>query len=258
MDLLGVLRACVRRWWVFLPVVGLTAWLCWQQYQDAEPEYTATASVVVAPSPDLVISRGRQAENGPPVTTPFNGGEGPRVLSGLLVRALNTAVVREQLLPAGGAALVASRDVQEDATVVDLQVVAQDAASDVEALAAVRAGVNDVVHQVQLEAGAQQGQLYDAVSGGPVDPPLVTYPDRVRGVVAIGLAGMLAAVVLSVLAQSLLGGRRKPSEKKQRKQRTSRGSRHPVATRHSAAGRSEETSTDVLDLAGDRASTPVR
>ena len=209
MDLLGVMRACLRRWYVFLPIVLLTAWLARDQYQQAQPQYTATASVVIAPSTELVYNRGRQTDTGLVVTTPFNGSEGPRVLAGLLARALNTATVRQQLLPAGGAALTATRNVQEDSTVVNLQVVAADARTDAAALEAVRAGADDVLARIQYDAGAPEGQLYSAVSGGPVDPPLVAYPDRVRGVVAIALAGVLFAVVLSVVAQSLLSGRRR-------------------------------------------------
>ena len=213
MDLLGVMRACLRRWYVFLPIVLLTAWLARDQYQQAQPQYTATASVVIAPSTELVYNRGRQTETGLVVTTPFNGSEGPRVLAGLLARALNTATVRQQLLPAGGAALTATRNVQEDSTVVNLQVVAADATTDAAALEAVRAGANDVMARIQYDAGAPEGQLYSAVSGGPVDPPLVAYPDRVRGVVAIALAGLLLAVVLSVVAQSLLAGRRRRQDR---------------------------------------------
>lgn len=209
MDLLGVLRACVRRWYVFLPIVLLTAWLGRDQYQQAQPEYTSTATVVIAPSTELVYNRGRQTDTGLVVTSPFNGSEGPRVLAGLLARALNTATVREQLLPAGGAAVTATRDVQEDSTVVTLQVVAGSAQADAVALDAVRQGADGVLAQIQYDAGAPEGQLYSAVSGGPVDPPLVAYPDRVRGVVAIGLAGVLVAVVLSVVAQSLMAGRRR-------------------------------------------------
>lgn len=212
MDLLGVLRACLRRWYVFLPIVVLTAWLARDQYQQAKPQYTATASVVIAPSSELVYNRGRQTDTGLVVTSPFNGGDGPRVLAGLLARALNTTTVRQQLLPTGGAALTASRNVQEDATVVNLQVVTADAATDAKSLEAVRAGVNDVLAKLQYDAGAPEGQLYNAVSGGPVDPPLVAYPDRVRGVVAIALAGLLLAVVLSVVAQALLTGRRRKKD----------------------------------------------
>ena len=209
MDLIGVLRACVRRWYVFLPIIVLTAWLGRDQYQKAEPQYTATATVVIAPSAELVYNRGRQADTGLVVTSPFNGGDGPRVLAGLLARALNTSTVRLQLLPAGGAVVTAARNVEEDSTVVNLQVVAADAATDAKALETVRGGANDVLAKIQYDAGAPEGQLYNAVNGGPVDPPLVAYPDRVRGVVAIALAGVLLAVVLSVLAQSLMAGRRR-------------------------------------------------
>lgn len=213
MDLLGVLRSCVRRWYVFLPILVLTAWLGRDQYRQAQPEYTSTATVVIAPSTELVYNRGRQTDSGLVVTSPFNGGEGPRVLAGLLVRALNTATVRQQLLPAGGAAITASRNVQEDSTVVVLQVVAGSAKADAGALDAVRKGSDGVLAKIQYDAGAPEGQLYNAVSGGPVDPPLVTYPDQVRGVVAIGLAGVLLAVVLSVVAQSLMAGRHSRKEK---------------------------------------------
>lgn len=227
MDLLGVLRACLRRWYVFLPIIVLTAWLGRDQYRQAEPQYTSTATVVIAPSAELVYNRGRQAESGLVVTSPFNGGEGPRVLAGLTVRALNTGTVRQQLLPDGGAALSASRDVQQDATVVNIQVVAADAETGVAAVQAVLAGVNDVVARVQYDAGAPEGQLYNAVPGGPVDPPLVAYPDRVRGVVAIALAGVLLSVVLSVLAQSLMAGRRR-KDQRALKAEVSRAPRQPV------------------------------
>lgn len=214
MDLLGVLRACVRRWYVFLPVLAVTLWFCAQQYQQAVPTYTSNASVVIAPSAALTYNKGRQAETGRLITSPFGGGEGPRVLTGLLARALNTEVEQAQLLPEGGATISAAREVEEDATVVQLQVVSEDLERDVAAMAAVRQGVDGVLRDIQLDAGAQDWELYTAVSGGPVDPPLVAYPSRVRGVVAIGLAGTLVAVVLSVLAQSLMGGRSRKKEKK--------------------------------------------
>ena len=169
-DLLGVMRACLRRWYVFLPIVLLTAWLARDQYQQAQPQYTATASVVIAPSTELFYNRGRQTETGLVVTTPFNGSEGPRVLAGLLARALNTATVRQQLLPAGGAALTATRNVQEDSTVVNLQVVAADAGTDAEALEAVRAGANGRPGEDPVRRGRPRGpavQRGQRRPGGP-------------------------------------------------------------------------------------------
>lgn len=209
MDLIGVLRACIVRWWVFVPVVALTAWLCAHEYRDAEPQFTSTAAVVVAPSESLLYVRGEQTNTGILVTSPFADGNGSRVLAGLLSRALNTATVREQLLPAGSVALSAERDVEADVNVVTLTVVAEDADAARKGIATAVEGANGVAAQVQRDAGVRDGQYLDAVSGGPIDPPMVSYPDRLRAVVGFALAGLLLAVVLSVLAQALLTGRRK-------------------------------------------------
>lgn len=207
MDLIGVLRACVVRWWVFVPVVALTAWLCAHEYRAAEPQFTSTAAVVVAPSESLQYVRGEQGNTGVLVTSPFADGSGPRVLAGLLSRALNTATVREQLLPGGRVALSADRDVQSDVNVVTITIVAESARAAQQGITTAVEGANGVAAQVQRDAGVRDGQFLDAVSGGPVDPPMVSYPDRLRAVVGFALAGMLLAVVLAVLAHSLLSGR---------------------------------------------------
>ncbi len=250
MDLLGVLRACVRRWYVFLPVMALTFWLCAKQYQQAVPQYTSSASVVIAPSAELTYNKGRQAETGRLITSPFGGSEGPRVLTGLLARALNTEVEQATLLPEGDAIVTASREVEEDATVVQLQVVSEDLEGNIEAMNAVRQGVDGVLRDVQLDAGAQDWELYTAVSGGPVDPPLVAYPSRVRGVVAIGLAGTLVAVVLSVVAQSLMGGRRSRKDRKRAHATAAHAADDGAADDGAADETADEASTQehVMDL----------
>ena len=207
MDLIGVLRACVLRWWVVLPVLALTAWFCRDQYLTATPQFTASGVVVIAPSTALLDARGNQSETGVLVTSPFNGGDGPRLVAGLTARALNTATVRSALLPGGRVALQATRDVQADPSVVDVVVVSDEAATARDGIEAVLAGANAVAEDVQRTALVPDGQFLNAYRGGPVDPPLVAYPDRVRGVVGFALAGVLLAVVLAVLAQSLLEGR---------------------------------------------------
>ncbi len=209
MDLLGVIRACARRWYVFLPIMGLTVWLCREQYRAAAPQYTSTATFVVVPSTELIVARGQQNAGEVLVTTPFNGGTGPATLAGLLETALNTATVRSQLLPGGGVALTAERDPEVDDTRVTVTLIAPTTAGADAAVGAVLGGVNGVLTGLQTGVGAPATQLYAAVPGGPVDPPLENYPDRLRAVVALGLAGTLLAVVLSVLAQSVMRGRRK-------------------------------------------------
>ena len=213
MDLLGVIRACLRRWYVFFPLMGLTVWLCLQQYRAAVPEYTSTASVVVVPSTELIIARGQQGQGQTVVTTPFISGSAQGTLAGLLTSALNTNTVRGQLLPGGGVALLAERDPEVDDTLVTVTLVGNDAATVGEAVAAVQGNANGILSGLQTSVGAPATQLFAAVPGGPVDPPLEDFPDRLRAVVALGLAGTLLAVVLSVLAQSLMRGRRKRKDR---------------------------------------------
>lgn len=250
--MLGVLTACVRRWWVFVPVIALTAWLCAQQYQDAQPQFTSNAVVVVAPSDSLVYVRGSQSDTGLVVTSPFNGANGDRVLAGLLARALNTAGVREKVLPSGGALLQATRILEEDNNVVILSVVAN---SQKTADASVKAAVteaNGVLASIQRSAGVKDGQYFDAVDGGPIDPPLVSYPDRVRGVVGFGLAGLLLAVVLAVVADGLLMVRRRrrssPRASRKRSRAQTGSKRHP----------SDTDGTGMIDLEERLDAPPVR
>lgn len=214
MDLLGVMRACLRRWYVFLPVLGLTVWFCLQQYRAAAPQYTSTAAFAVVPSSDLLIARGQQNSGDALITNPYNGGTAQATLAALLTAALNTASVRDELLPRGGVAVTAQRNPEVDPTLVSVSLVSEDPRAAADAVAALQAGTNGVLAGLQTSVGAPPSQLFAAVPGGPVDPPLEDYPDRVRAVVAFGLAGTLLAVVLSVLAQSSMRGRRRHEDRR--------------------------------------------
>jgi len=206
MDLLDILRACLKRWYVFVPVVGLTAWLAAGQYLAAQPQYTATTSALVVPSRDLIVARGAQGMGGAPVTTPFNGGGGATSLAGMLTAALSTSTVRQELLPGGGVLLTPVRNPTSDTELVSVTVTANSEARATKAVEVLGTGINQVLANLQLAAGAPEGQLYVAAPGGPSDPPTVSYPDRLRGVVGVSLAGVLAAVVLSILVQALARG----------------------------------------------------
>lgn len=206
MDLLDILRACLKRWYVFVPVVALTAWLAAGQYLAAQPQYTATTSALVVPSRDLIVARGAQGMGGAPVTTPFNGGGGATSLAGMLSAALSTSTVRQELLPGGGVLLTPVRNPTSDTELVSVTVTANSEARATKAVEVLGTGINQVLANLQLAAGAPEGQLYVAAPGGPSDPPTVSYPDRLRGVVGVSLAGVLAAVVLSILVQALAKG----------------------------------------------------
>ena len=53
MDIWTVLKACARRWYVFVPVLALSMWLAYAQMQAAPPAYLATSAATLT-GPALV------------------------------------------------------------------------------------------------------------------------------------------------------------------------------------------------------------
>ena len=49
MDLFDVVRSCIRRWYVVLPLLLIVAWYSHQIYASAKPVYYSSAVIGVAP-----------------------------------------------------------------------------------------------------------------------------------------------------------------------------------------------------------------
>jgi hypothetical protein len=72
MDLTDVVRACLRRWYVVLVVVPAFVLLALQLSQGVRPSWSASATLVVVPSPALAAARDPAVgEDGPGDTNPF-------------------------------------------------------------------------------------------------------------------------------------------------------------------------------------------
>ena len=204
MDLSAVTRACLRRWYVVLVVVGLAAVGCLRLYTQAEPQYSVTASVVVVPSPELIAARNPTSATLGNTQTPF--GNGGATLAKVLADTLNSVRGRAALLPAG-TGLAAGWD-PETSTLVTLTASGTSADSARAAMTNVLSGASGVLADVQVAAGTPQNQLYVATTGTAPDFPVQSFPDRLRSVVATALAGLVVAVVLAVVLDSLLLRRR--------------------------------------------------
>jgi tetrahydromethanopterin S-methyltransferase subunit B len=210
-DLSTVARACLRRFYVVFLIVGLAGYYAVQLYEEAQPQYSVTASVVVVQSPSLTLIRA-----GGPSANPYGAGNGAFTLATVLSDSLNTRTIQGSLVPAGSG-LIAAWD-SETAQLVTLTTTSATAEGSQSSMAVVLASVDPVLRDIQVRAGAPVDQLYVASLGSPADVPLETFPDRLRTVVAVVLAGLLVAVVLAVVLDSLLLRRR--------------------ANRHAAPGRS--------------------
>lgn len=201
MDLSTVARACLRRFYVVLVVVGLAGYAAAVFYRDAQPAYSVSASVVVVPSASLTAIRAAG-----PSANPFNATSGPTTLATLTAASLNTAVVQSTFMP-DGAGLVAGWD-SESGQLVTLTSSGGSVSAAQAAIEAAIGQTGPVLERIQVDAGTPVDQLYVASQGAPVDLPRQTYPDRLRTVVATVLAGVLVAVVLAVVLDSILLRRR--------------------------------------------------
>lgn len=206
MDVSTVVRACLRCWYVVAVVLAGTAYLASGFYQQAQPEYSVSASVLVVPSSGLQAVRAPDSPTGGSSTNPFGSGNGSSTLANALSQSLGSIRVQTAVVPPG-AGLAATWDT-EASSAVALRTVGLTAAEAETAMTTVLSGLDQVLADVQTRAGATPDQLYVTSVLAEPDFPQETFPDRLRTVVATMLAGTVFAVVLAVLLDGVLARRR--------------------------------------------------
>jgi hypothetical protein len=201
-DLTEVVAGCLRRWWVLL-VVPLFALLALQLGADARPTWSATASLVVVPSPSLALARDPAA--GDAATGDSNPFGSAATLALLVSRTASTGSALEGLPP--GATATASWDGLRPSFVL-LESTAADAADADRALQLVRAAADAALADLQAQPGVGADALFTLVPGAGPDEPGRTSPDRTRLTVLVTAAGGLAAVTVAVALDTALRRRR--------------------------------------------------
>ncbi|KQS68837.1 hypothetical protein ASG41_07990 [Modestobacter sp. Leaf380] len=203
-----------------LLVVALSGVLAVQGYRNVQPIYSVSSSIVVLPSPSLLNARLPTSGTGGFSTNPFGAQSGGATLAALLADSLNTAIVQTQLIPGQRVALAAVWD-EQSSLVVQLSVTGTSEVEAEAAMATVVAGSAGVVQQIQVAAGAPADQVFTTAVGSPTDVPIEAYPDRLRVVVGLALAGlvlaMVAAVAVDRLALMVAGGRDKRRRRSHRR-----------------------------------------
>ncbi|KQS68840.1 hypothetical protein [Modestobacter sp. Leaf380] len=194
MDVIELLRACVRRWYVLLPVFAVFAVAAVGLFDASRPAYRVSASVTVVPSPGLSAARDITAPEGvTPDTNPFGS---PVVLAVLVSRNLGLAEVSSQLPT--GSALVAEWDGRRP-TLISLETTSGDAAGAQQAMATAEAATRRLLEQLQAERGVPSEITFQAVGGEGLDFPVRITPDRQRMTIVTLAAGVLTAITLSTV-----------------------------------------------------------
>ncbi|MBY6539469.1 hypothetical protein HQ325_12370 [Rhodococcus sp. BP-349] len=204
MDLFDVVRITAKRWIIFLPLALITAYFAYQTYSDVKPSYFTSVSVGLT-SPSF---KDAPVQSGPdqPIIQVSNGlaeSGGVSLLANLLALGLGDANVRQQVVAAGGSGSYTAEVFNlPNAGQLPIVVVSAQGGSPDRVARTVEAAAGQadaVLRGLQGQAGVPDSRLVTAFPLSAVPPPSGGLPGRTRQTAGIAVAGVVGAVIASVL-----------------------------------------------------------
>jgi hypothetical protein len=200
-DLFDVIKGCLRRWYVMLPVLIGTVWFCHHKYAEVRPVYYSSAVVgLAAPNTQFVQAPPDQ------IQVPHNGLldiGGASLISNLLVLELRDPTVGAQVTAAGGSYYTVRMfpvpPTQPDLPLVMIESTEPIPAASEKTVSTVVAQVEPILRNIQLQAGVPEGQMVKALVVSPPSPPLVGIPSRTQSTVVIAVGGAGISVLLALV-----------------------------------------------------------
>jgi len=199
-DLWDLLRVLVRRWWVTVPLLALTAAVALTLGGRESTTFKGTASLVLA-------LPGNDGANGEAVVNPLASLGAASQFGGLVGAAVDSPATRNEIAQAGGSP---DFDLGQGKGSPTLVIGVTSDRADV-----AQRTVTDVLERVQRQVVVLQDQL--AVpqdlrfSGQVVVPPIVTSTtaSSTRVLLAIVAAGLLLTALAALAVEALLSARRR-------------------------------------------------
>jgi hypothetical protein len=215
-DLFDVVRACIRRWYVFLPLLLIAALYSLSVYNSVKPVYYSSATIGIAP-PNEQLAFGE-----PGVPIPRNGLMdlgGGNLIPNLLVLALRDPDIRDEVVKAGGTTNYSSRMFPVSGTSPELPLVMIDATDPDPTVASktvqlVAAQADPVLRTLQQQAGVPDAQMVKPLVVLPSSPPVAAMPARTRSTITILAAGLGIAILMAVVVDVLLMRRKARGQKR--------------------------------------------
>jgi hypothetical protein len=206
LDLFDVVRSCLRRWYVLLPLLLFTIWFSHHRYVEVKPVYYSNTVLGIAPP----SARVEQAPAGVPLLR--NGlmdAGGAAMIANMTTIGLRDPSVVDQVVAAGGGNYYTAKMFPVPATVVQpplimLDVTAADPASAKLTLQLVTAQAGVTLKKLQQQAGVPDDQMVSMFVVSPPVPPQAGIPSRTKSVITMLVAGIGFAVLAAVLADLLL------------------------------------------------------
>lgn len=203
MDIWTVLKACVRRWYVFGPTLGLALWLAYSQMQSMPPAYTATSSATIA-GPALVPG---EAPGEIIEVNPFERLGGSLNATGQVMASLMDSGPKR--VEFGDAGVTEAYEVSQDDAVIYFDVQGADADG-------VVTSATRLVELLDTELATLQGRAVEApesrVRAVTLSVPTVADEDPIAGLrlfAVLAALGLVLAVALALVVDAVAQSRRR-------------------------------------------------
>jgi hypothetical protein len=215
-DLFDVIKSCLRRWYLLLPLLLLVAWYSHSTYSAVKPVYYAQTVIGLAP-PSVRID-----DTPPGVPLPRNGlldVGGAQLIANMTALGLVEPSAVAGVEAGGGSPDYTARMFPVPASSPTLPLVMIEITSDKPAnasktldLAIQQAAVT--VRNLQQQAQVPDDQMVSSFVVSPPSTPGAVMPSRTRATISIFAAGAALAVVLTVLVDVLLTRRKSRVEQR--------------------------------------------
>lgn len=217
MDLFDVLKACVRRFWVFIPLLLIAAWYASSVYTAVKPVYFGNAVIGLAgASTTNEIEGGQTRRNGL-----LDVGGAP-LIANMTALGLQEPGVVGRVVAQGGSAnysatLFSPAGANQPLPLIKLEVTNPDPTLTTRTLELVIGQATETLRGLQQQAQVPEERMVMPIVVSPPSKPVAGMPTRTRSTVAILAAGIGIAVLVTVLVDVAIvqaTARRRRSSKK--------------------------------------------
>lgn len=206
MDLFDVIKSCLRRWYLLLPLLLIVAWYSHTTYSAVKPVYYAQTVIGLAPPSERIDDT--------PIGVPLprNGLldiGGAQLIANMTALGLMEPTAVERVTAGGGVPDYTAKMFPVPAASPPLPLIMieittakpSDAAKTLD-LAIQQA--EQTVRTLQQQAGVPDSQMVSAFVVAPPSTPGAVMPSRTRATISIFAAGTALAVVLTVLIDVMI------------------------------------------------------
>ena len=199
-------RSCARRWYVFVPLLLVTAWFSHSAYTSVKPVYYSQAVIGLAP-PSSKVENVPQGQ--PTSRNALLDIGGASLVANMAAMKLGESAVVDRVAAAGGLSDYVARMFPVPATSPPMPMILVessngDPAAVTKTLELVLGQADGALRDIQAQAQVPTNLMVAPFVLSPPSAPAAGMPSRTRSTVAIFLAGAGLSVLMTVVADLLL------------------------------------------------------